>query len=134
MKSLSKALNGVYRAPDQTMATQARSSGLRFTVVSLRGIDGKKGVLGAFARALDFPSGFGANWDALADCLQDLSWLPGGHLLLLQAGADFAETAFDECEMLLDILASSADFWRQRDRVFIVWVDGIAGLPEFVQS
>ncbi len=133
MKFLSKALNGVYRAPDQTMAAQAGSSRLRSTVISLRGINGKRGVLGAFSGAMDFPSGFGANWDALADCLQDLSWSPGCHLLLLQEGAEFAETAVGECRMLLDILASLADFWRQQGRGFIVWVDGVAGLPEFAQ-
>jgi hypothetical protein len=35
------------------------------------------------AEALAFPAWFGRNWDALADCLSDLSWLPGrGHVLL----------------------------------------------------
>jgi RNAse (barnase) inhibitor barstar len=35
------------------------------------------------ADALAFPKWFGHNWDALADCLGDLSWLPGrGHVLL----------------------------------------------------
>lgn len=35
------------------------------------------------AAALAFPQWFGRNWDALADCLADLSWLPGrGHVLL----------------------------------------------------
>jgi RNAse (barnase) inhibitor barstar len=29
-----------------------------------------------FAAACDFPDWFGANWDAFADCLKDLSWLP----------------------------------------------------------
>jgi hypothetical protein len=35
------------------------------------------------AEALAFPAWFGRNWDALADCLGDLSWLSGrGHVLL----------------------------------------------------
>jgi len=35
------------------------------------------------AGALAFPSWFGHSWEALADCLTDLTWLPGaGHVLL----------------------------------------------------
>jgi len=35
------------------------------------------------AQALAFPAWFGRNWDALADCLTDLSWLTGlGHVVL----------------------------------------------------
>jgi hypothetical protein len=35
------------------------------------------------AAALAFPSWFGHSWEALADCLTDLTWLPGeGHVLL----------------------------------------------------
>jgi hypothetical protein len=35
------------------------------------------------ARILAFPAWFGHNWDTLADCLSDLSWLRGrGHVLI----------------------------------------------------
>jgi hypothetical protein len=35
------------------------------------------------AQVLAFPAWFGHNWDALADCLADLSWLPGrGHVVI----------------------------------------------------
>lgn len=36
----------------------------------------KSALLRALAEALRFPAYFGANWDALLDCLGDLSWLP----------------------------------------------------------
>jgi RNAse (barnase) inhibitor barstar len=40
----------------------------------------------AVAEALSFPAWFGANLDALADCLRDLSWLPAGeHVLVWSA-------------------------------------------------
>jgi len=42
--------------------------------------DGKKGVLESLGRQLDFVSYYGEkwgrNWDALLDCLRDLSWIP----------------------------------------------------------
>ena len=37
----------------------------------------------AFATACDFPEWFGRNWDAFADCLRDLSWLPPVPLAVL---------------------------------------------------
>lgn len=36
---------------------------------------GKQKVLGVLASGLRFPSYFGWNWDALDECLRDLSWL-----------------------------------------------------------
>jgi len=36
---------------------------------------GKEKVLGVLAAKLRFPSYFGHNWDALEECLRDLSWL-----------------------------------------------------------
>lgn len=36
---------------------------------------GKEKLLGVLAAKLSFPGYFGHNWDALEECLRDLSWL-----------------------------------------------------------
>jgi hypothetical protein len=43
----------------------------------------KAELLDAVADALDFPAWTGRNWDALADSLTDLSWLPAGPQVLV---------------------------------------------------
>ncbi|MQA27014.1 MAG: hypothetical protein GEU94_16485 [Micromonosporaceae bacterium] len=44
------------------------------------------------AEGLALPAWFGHNFDALADCLADLSWLPGrGHVLLWRHYGVYAE-------------------------------------------
>lgn len=127
--------NGLYRAPEQVALLQAtvRRAELRWVLVDLRRARGKHALLSACARGFVFPAGFGSNWDALADCLQDLSWLAEpGTVALLRGAADFAVAAPDEYAMLLEILGASAEYWQPRGRVFIVLSEGAAGLPALV--
>lgn len=48
----------------------------------------KSELLHELARALEFPGWVGGNWDALADALGDLSWLPPGAKVVVWSGAD----------------------------------------------
>src|SRR3546814_3290587 len=62
----------------------ARELGHAVAAIDLAGCRDKDDVLDRFAAALHSPDWFGRNWDALADCLGDLSWWPAeGYLLLL---------------------------------------------------
>jgi RNAse (barnase) inhibitor barstar len=57
-------------------------------LVDGRWMSDRNGVFDQFSAALEFPSWFGRNWDAFADCLKDLSWLPApGYVVLWRRGA-----------------------------------------------
>lgn len=130
----SAQVNGIYRMPRQGVT--AGGTGLLRVAADLHRARGKKAVLGAMAAAFAVPAGFGGNWDALNDVLQDLSWLPGreqGIVLRLSGTAGFSTAAPEEFALLLEILAEAAAYWREKKRVFIVLCDA-AGLPELPSS
>ncbi len=88
----------------------------------LRGVKGKQNLLNALAHAAGFPPGFGANWDALADDLCDLSWCgeAAGYVLLLRNVSDTFGLSANDREIAQDILADTVVYWRQRKKPF--WV------------
>jgi barstar (barnase inhibitor) len=124
--------SGVYRTSRSDEILDAtEGSDLRVARISLAGASGKQAVMERVAAALQFPQWFGANWDALEDCLTDLSWTgAGGHVLLIE-GADGLPR--DEGGIFIDILASAAAWWAERGRPFFAVFVGAAPraqLPE----
>ncbi|OGA17169.1 MAG: hypothetical protein A3I63_06040 [Betaproteobacteria bacterium RIFCSPLOWO2_02_FULL_66_14] len=122
--------SGVYRAPRTgDVLDAARRHGLRVARIALRHGAGKPELLRAFCAALEFPDWFGENWDALEDCLTDLSWLAApGHLILIEGSASLAQ---EDSGVLCSVLADAAEFWRRQGRPFYaVVVDGPSNLPQ----
>ena len=118
--------SGVYRASSSDDILDAtRESALGVARISLAGASGKAVLMERVARALEFPRWFGGNWDALEDCLTDLSWSKaGGHVLMIE-GAE--ALAGDEAGIFVDILASAAAWWAARKRPFFAVFVGAAG-------
>lgn len=128
----SSAHNGLYRSPSDVapLRRAAHDAGLAWLVIDLQRARGKRALLAAFARAFAFPATFGGNWDALADCLQDLSWrAEPGWIVQLHDAAAFAAAAPDDNETLRGILADVAECWRGRKRVFVVLAGNADVLP-----
>ncbi|WP_228062547.1 barstar family protein [Lysobacter sp. H23M47] len=101
------------------MAEAAASLDFAIARIDLAGCTGKADALERIARGLSFPGWFGGNWDALADCLGDLSWLlaPGYMLLIANSGAWRAAQP-EEFDTLLAILNEAALEWRERNVAF----------------
>lgn len=116
--------SGVYRAGSADAILEA-TGGSRLAVVSISLAGNKDAQLQRIAAALAFPEWFGRNWDALEDCLSDLSWRAAdGHVLLF---TDF--TRNDDLGILLDVLASSAQSWAERGKPFFaVFIDAKGSL------
>lgn len=89
--------------------------GFAVAPIDFAGCNDKAEVLDRFAQALRFPEWFGENWDALADCLGDLSWWPAdGYLLLLDHAGAWRAADGDAFAMLLDVLNEAAGHWSAR--------------------
>ncbi|WP_051176030.1 barstar family protein [Luteimonas mephitis] len=90
----------------------ARGLGFAVAAIDFAGCDGRDEVLERFAAALRFPEWFGGNWDALADCLGDLSWWPAdGYLLLLDHASAWRVSEPFDFATLLEILNDAAMSW-----------------------
>lgn len=102
-----------------TLDAASRDAGLLARRIDLAGCTGKPMLMLRMATALDFPAGSGRNWDALADRLRDLSWLPAaGYALLFEGAADVRDADETSFETLLDLLDETAAGWRARGIAF----------------
>ena len=132
-RALTPEQSGVYRAPSALTALRDAVASARWSwiEVDLGTVKDKAALLKAFAAAFTFPATFGGNWDALADCLQDLSWRRDrGCVVYLRGAGRYARTAPAEWATALEILTVSANYWRSRARLFVVLADGVKELPE----
>jgi RNAse (barnase) inhibitor barstar len=99
----------------------AAENGLEFLYVDLKKVTGKKGLLKKFSLALNFPDYFGMNWDALGDCLTDMSWKPAaGYVLLFSNFRVFAEKNPEDMKIAGNIFDSSANYWKQKKVPFYI--------------
>lgn len=121
----SPALNGVYRLDLPPEELPARL----VPVLDGRGLADKDELLATLGRALDFPDYYGGNWDALEECLNDLSWRDGpAWLVIRHADAIPGELLAP----LLDIFAEAAETWSGEGRSCALFLSGLAHfeLPE----
>jgi len=119
---------GPYMAPPDldAVAKAATKAGLALLRVDLKGVRDKRGLLEAIATALKFPEWFGDNWDALEDCLTDLSWLRArGYVLVLEHCAELGKHAPRELDVAVDVFESVAEYWQEQNRPFWALFSGL---------
>lgn len=99
-----------------TLARAAQADGLAVARVELAGCADKRELLRRIAAALVFPGTFGVNWDALADCLADLGWLPttAGYAWLFAHAGDVRTASPGDFATLCEILDDACRRWNAR--------------------
>lgn len=129
---------GIYHMPFATdLALEEAAESLEYPMhrVDLAKVTDKEGFLDAISKALSFPDWFGHNWDALADCLNDLSWMAAdGYVIVLEHADAFAAASPTDFATALSILQDAADSWREEGIPLWTLVgtrsDGIAWLQD----
>ena len=100
---------------DHLARTAARDE-LHVCRTDLAGCHDKGELLRRLALSLQLPATFGHNWDALADCLRDLGWMPAwGYVLLFEHAGELRQAAEADFNILLGILDDAATFGNDND-------------------
>lgn len=123
---LSQAANAGVRdwagAPD-SLKSAASAASLRYRQVDLHSVGSKAELMNALGKGLDLPKHFGANWDALADAIEDSDWLGAhGQVVLLRHTAPYRKAHAADWETLSDILGEAAEYWRDLHKPFWIFV------------
>ncbi|GAA2618261.1 barstar family protein [Actinomadura fulvescens] len=116
---------------------RAERAGMRIFRLDGAAIRGKESLLRACAAVFEFPDWFGDNWDALEDCLTDLSWASGqeGYLIGYETWWELAAADEGSFRTALDVFAEAVESWRDSDTPMTVLLIGdggahVIGVPE----
>jgi RNAse (barnase) inhibitor barstar len=129
---------GVYHMPQidpAPMIEAANGSGFAVFRIDLAHVADKDALLATIGKTMAFPDWFGHNFDALADCLNDLGWRPAeGYLVLLEHCDGIHGRAEEDFVQTLQIFESVVAEWREQGIPFWCFVDmqadGLNWLPD----
>ena len=95
-----------------------------FVVRLPRNTESKQALLCALNDQLRFPY-FGFNWDALLDCLRDLSWLNPGTLVLVHEAFPVLDER--DARTYVQVLKSAAEDWKPNEshRIVVVFPENV---------
>lgn len=130
--------SGVYFLPaPRRPAIESVCSRLHFKTLTadIAEFSSAEKVLYQLGSALNFPIWYGANFDALFDCLTDPDWEPAkGHVLLISGISRLRTADPDDFATLIDVFHAAAEARREMQSPFWILIDaparGVSILPE----
>jgi hypothetical protein len=112
-----------YHGHADAVEAAASHAKLRYLDVDLSHAEDKATLFAALAKGLRLPDYFGANFDALADVLEDRDWLGKcGCAVRLGHATHYRKTHPSDWRTLEDIFSEAVAFWRDRHLPFWVLV------------
>ena len=89
---------------------RAKRKGMRVYLIPAKGCTTEQGLYKTLARVLSFPAYFGMNWDALYDCLRDVSGSSGiGTLIVFEESDYLLQLSKKELRTLLKIFEAATE-------------------------
>jgi hypothetical protein len=78
-------------------------------------------LIEALAAALQFPDYFGGNWNAVDECITDMSWLPARGYCVLLLRADFLRLQQPRVfDLFIEVIDDAGAVWRKEGVPFHV--------------
>ena len=111
-----------YRVLD--LQAEAAASNQHFLYAYLGAAETKTQVLATIGRAFHFQRAFGKNFEAMRDCLTELTWKAGpqpGFIIVLEQLPNTPQFDREARETLLDVFRDAADFWAEKKVAFRVF-------------
>ncbi|MEW6497550.1 MAG: barstar family protein [Cyanobacteriota bacterium] len=125
MEQLSAVLKGerspgLYRVTTEVnideLSSLCQEYGFQFFYINGKNVTSKSEFFQNCAETMNFPDYFGYNWDAFADCMNDLSWLSAnGYILLYTQPENFANNDPSEWSTVLLVLQEAVESWRETE-------------------
>jgi RNAse (barnase) inhibitor barstar len=95
--------------------------GYEICIIDGRNVKQKADLLNIISQEMRFPSYFGHNWDALDECLRDLSWLPSkGYIVQFFYPEYFLKNSPRDFEIFLGVIKSANVEWKTEGIKFLL--------------
>jgi hypothetical protein len=93
------------------------------------------GVFDQFGAALQFPYYFGENWAAFSECIQDLTWLPATHYVIVIFDAEqLLKTHDEDFAVMMGIFRDCCRNWAKGLDLGHPWARGPAKFQVLLQT